>query len=109
MRFLSRAAAVWIAAFFLFGLGVVFAVDGDVLFQRKGGEGGMAPAVFPHWSHRIRYRCYACHPSLFEMKAGANDVSMDAIREGRFCGACHNGKVAWGVTFESCNRCHVAK
>lgn len=85
------------------------AVEGDVLFKRQGGEGGFPPAVFPHWVHRIRYKCYACHPALFEMKAGANAVTMDAIMAGKFCGACHNGKIGWAVGFETCNRCHLAQ
>ena len=86
-----------------------WAVEGDIVFQRKGGEGGIPPAVFPHWFHRIRYKCYACHPSITEMKAGANPITMDAISAGKFCGACHNGKIAWDVSFETCNRCHVGK
>ncbi|MFQ5852115.1 MAG: cytochrome c3 family protein [Candidatus Binatia bacterium] len=90
-------------------LSVALAVEGDIVFKRPGGEGGTPPAVFPHWVHRIRYKCYACHPGLFEMKAGANRVSMDAIQQGKFCGTCHNGQIAWAVTFESCHRCHAKK
>ncbi len=86
-----------------------FAVEGDIVFNRKDGEGGTPPAVFPHWVHRIRYKCYACHPAPFEMKAGANAISMDAIQQGKFCGACHNGKIAWDVGFDTCNRCHATK
>lgn len=107
MSLLSRMGFGLLAAGLLVGAGL--AVEGDVVFQRKGGEGGLAAALFPHWIHRIRYKCYACHPALFEMKAGANAVTMDRITAGEFCGACHNGKVAWGVTFETCNRCHVGK
>ena len=101
-----------------FGAGVLLAgllasaalaVEGDVLFKRQGGGGGLPPAVFPHWVHRIRYKCYGCHPALFEMKAGANAVTMDAIMAGKFCGACHNGKIGWPVAFETCNRCHLAQ
>lgn len=96
-------------AFLVSGLLVTstFAVEGDITFKRKGGEAGTPPAVFPHWFHRIRYKCYACHPSVFEMKAGANAITMDAIREGKFCGTCHNGKIAWEVGFDTCSRCHV--
>ncbi|MFQ5916100.1 MAG: c(7)-type cytochrome triheme domain-containing protein [Nitrospinota bacterium] len=68
----------------------------------------MPPARFPHWFHRIRFRCSACHSALFEMKAGANKVLMDSILEGKFCGACHNGKVAWLASFETCHLCHEA-
>lgn len=89
--------------------GVALAVEGDVVLGRQGGDRGTAPAVFPHWVHRIRYRCYACHPAPFEMKAGGTKITMDAIQDGKFCGACHNGKVAWAVSFDSCNRCHVGK
>lgn len=85
------------------------AVQGDLVFPRKGGEGGIPPSIFPHWIHRIRYKCYACHDALFKMKLGGDPVSMDAIAAGKFCGACHDGKTAWAVTFETCNRCHVAQ
>ena len=80
------------------------AVEGDIVFTRKDGPGGTPVAMFPHWIHRIRYKCYACHPALFEMKAGANAVSMDLIMAGKACGACHNGKLAWAVSFETCTR-----
>ena len=85
------------------------AVEGDIVFSRKDNEGGTPPAVFPHWVHRIRYKCYACHPELFQMKAGADAITMDAIEQGKFCGACHNGKIAWGIGFDTCNRCHAGK
>jgi c(7)-type cytochrome triheme protein len=88
---------------------VVLAVEGDVVFPRQVGPGGTPPAVFPHWFHRIRYKCYACHPQIFQMKAGADAITMDAITQGKFCGTCHNGKIAWGVGFDTCNRCHVGK
>ena len=82
-------------------------VKGDIVFQRKAGEGEVPPAVFPHWFHRVRFKCYACHPAITAMKAGANKITMDAIGEGKFCGACHNGKTAWEISFNTCPRCHV--
>ena len=103
-----RSLLLGAASLFLVGLlfGVVLAVDGDVTFKRKGGEGGTPPAIFPHWIHRIRYKCYACHPALFEMKAGGGTVSMDLIQQGKSCGVCHNDQIAWGASFETCARCH---
>ena len=89
--------------------GVALAVEGDLVFKRSGGEGGNPAAVFSHWVHQVRYKCYACHPAPFRMKAGANQVSMELIQQGKSCGACHNGKKAWGVTFDTCNRCHVGQ
>ena len=89
----------------LVGLGA--AVEGDILFQRKEpADKNTPPAQFPHWAHRIRFKCYVCHDAIFQMKAGANAVSMDAIQDGKFCGACHDGKTAFPVGFETCQRCH---
>ena len=66
---------------------------------------GMRPAVFPHWFHRIRFRCKVCHADLgFKFQAGGNDINMLKIIDGQFCGACHNGDVAWGI--ENCGLCH---
>lgn len=107
MRRLARLSPGIVAASLL--ASVALAVEGDVVLARKDGDRAIAPAVFPHWIHRIRYKCYACHPAPFEMKAGANPVSMEAIRAGKFCGACHDGKIAWEVTFDTCNRCHAGK
>jgi len=68
----------------------------------------MRPVIFPHWFHRIRFRCKVCHHELgFEMRAGANRVTMGDIYDGKFCGMCHNGEVAWGL--ENCNLCHSGK
>ncbi len=82
------------------------AMLGDVVFPRHTGPGELPPAVFPHWVHRMQFKCYACHDALFQMKAGANPVTMDAIQAGKFCGVCHNGKTAFAVGFTTCNRCH---
>ena len=38
------------------------------------------------------------------MRAGANDVLMSDIIDGKFCGMCHNGQIAWGP--ERCDLCH---
>jgi c(7)-type cytochrome triheme protein len=90
-----------------------FAVKGDVRFLRDEKVAdtpdakSYAPAVFPHWFHRIRVKCASCHPRVFEMKAGANAVTMDALRSGKFCATCHNGKVAWEVGFTTCTKCHA--
>jgi c(7)-type cytochrome triheme protein len=78
---------------------------GDVVLNRRADAAGVRPVVFPHWFHRIRFRCKVCHHELgFEMRAGANDVQMADILDGRFCGMCHNGQIAWGP--ERCDLCH---
>ncbi|MFQ5470099.1 MAG: c(7)-type cytochrome triheme domain-containing protein [Gammaproteobacteria bacterium] len=77
----------------------------DVVINNYADAAGMRPAVFPHWFHRIRFRCKVCHADLgFKFKAGGNKITMAKIIEGRFCGACHNGEIAWSV--ENCAMCH---
>ena len=68
---------------------------------------GLPPAVFPHWVHRIRYRCKACHMELFEPRNGANRITMQQIAAGAACGRCHNGTAAFAATIGTCQRCHV--
>jgi len=80
---------------------------GDVAFKRKAaGTDDVPPAVFPHWVHRMQYKCTACHEEPFKMRAGANAITMDAIQAGQSCGVCHNGKVAFESNFDTCQRCH---
>lgn len=88
--------------------GVALAAPGDVTLKREeGAPGGFPVTTFPHWIHRINYRCDACHNRLFEMKAGQAEISMDDINAGRACGTCHNGERAFAVDFKNCKRCHV--
>ena len=80
---------------------------GDIVFTRKTpGTEDIPPAVFPHFLHRMQYKCHVCHDEITVMKAGANPITMDAIQEGKFCGVCHDGKTAFQSTFEACGRCH---
>ncbi len=83
-----------------------FGIMGDVRFPREASRLGMPAAVFPHWFHRIRFKCSACHPAVFRMESGANPVSMDGIGAGEWCGRCHNGHTAWIPGFHNCNHCH---
>ncbi len=81
---------------------------GDIVINNYSDAAGMRPAIFPHWFHRVRFRCKVCHADLgFKFKAGGNDINMVKIIDGQFCGACHNGELAWSV--ENCNLCHSAK
>ena len=87
---------------------MVGAEYGDVLINNYSDAAGMRPVVFPHWFHRIRFRCKVCHADLgFKMEAGGNQINMLKIIDGEYCGACHNGEVAWAV--ENCDICHTGK
>ena len=81
---------------------------GDVVINNFSDEADIRPVIFPHWFHRIRFRCKVCHADLrFEFKAGGNKINMLDIIDGKYCGACHNGEIAWSV--EHCSLCHSAK
>lgn len=84
----------------VFGRGVA----GDTT---RGAAVAFPPARFPHWVHRIRYRCSVCHPDIFEAMAGAAGVRMQDIQQGESCGRCHNGQVAFGTL--QCDRCHTGR
>lgn len=88
--------------------GMLHAEYGDVILNHRSETEGVRPVIFPHWFHRIRFRCKVCHSELgFEMRAGANDVKMTDIADGKFCGMCHNNRIAWGP--ERCDLCHTGK
>lgn len=83
---------------------------GDVVLNRLSEAADMAPVIFPHWFHRVRFRCKVCHSQSelgFEMRVGANPLNMQRLQEGEYCGACHNGDIAWGL--ENCELCHSGK
>ena len=80
---------------------------GDVILEknRKSMQKADVKAVlFPHWFHRIRYKCKVCHEDIFVMQKGANDITMKKIMDGKACGTCHNGLIAWEPLY--CDKCH---
>ena len=99
-------------ALLLLGLLLIFsapaglAAPGDLVFERESEGASVPPSIFPHWLHRVRYRCYVCHPSIFEMRQGASEITMELIKDGESCGVCHNGRIAFMPSFENCNLCH---
>jgi len=81
---------------------------GDIVINNYSDAAGMRPAIFPHWFHRVRFRCKVCHADLgFKFKAGGNKIDIAKIINGKYCGFCHNGEMAWSI--ENCNLCHSAE
>jgi c(7)-type cytochrome triheme protein len=61
-------------------------------------------ALFSHRTHGT-FGCFTCHPSVFpQAPLGFTHGDMT---EGRFCGRCHDGRVAFAVTGAACAGCHV--
>ncbi len=54
--------------------------------------------------------CEDCHEELFEMEAGTTqeneDFTMEALYEGKYCGACHDGESAFASNTR-CATCHI--
>ncbi len=69
-----------------------------------------APVVFNHDTHKSAgVGCGDCHDALFKKKQGSTDVdnalTMKALRNGKFCGSCHDGKQAFSAS-KNCKQCH---
>jgi len=76
-------------------------LDMDIIFT----DTGKMPYVrFPHLPHTLWLDCKNCHPAIFKQKKGANNIAMNDVFTGKFCGLCH-GKVAFPPTM-NCMRCH---
>jgi len=80
---------------------------GNIIIDRTSGKNNVKPVTFSHWSHRSKYTCRVCHFELgFEFNAGSTEITEEDNKNGLFCGACHNGKTAFGHTSENCVECH---
>jgi c(7)-type cytochrome triheme protein len=64
------------------------------------------PASFNHENHASMFGCSDCHKDVFKMKRNSVRMTMDKINKGKFCGKCHDGKMAFPST--NCNPCHSA-
>lgn len=83
---------------------------GDILIDRRATANQVKPVFFSHWSHRLKYTCRVCHWELdFAFKAGGTEMTEADNRNGLFCGACHDGKVAFGHGEGNCQRCHTGR
>jgi c(7)-type cytochrome triheme protein len=77
--------------------------------KKEMDKEGLAPVLYPHWLHRIYFECKVCHNDIFKMKRWSNDISQKKITEGKQCGVCHNGTIAFAADkAEGCDRCHIA-
>lgn len=93
--------------FILFSLtSTLFAVPADKTITWAGGRQGQV--VFEGDEHAKKgYKCDSCHPSLFQMKKGTAKITLASHVNGQFCGACHNGKTAFGTDDpQKCHECH---
>jgi len=83
-----------------------------VFMARPTKEKNAGPVVFSHFIHRVKFTCRVCHYELeFSMKANDTPIQCDNGKmNGRYCAACHNGKISFGPEDENgknCSRCHL--
>ena len=105
----------------VFALGLMAAPS--VFAQAKGpadmtldkGKDSPGTVTFSHEKHGAAgNKCTACHVKVFKMKKGTSGpISMEKMKAGEQCGACHNGKTAVeGKTVfvagepANCEKCH---
>lgn len=95
---------------FLYVGGTLFADSiphgGDVLYTK--------PVKAVLFSHKVHVddrglSCEMCHSQLFEMSSLSAqerpDFTMNSLYKGKYCGACHNGTMAFASNTQ-CARCH---
>jgi c(7)-type cytochrome triheme protein len=75
-------------------------------------EKPLKAVLFNHALHNkeLGLACNECHMKLFDMKTGSTgeeaDFNMEAMYNGKYCGACHNGTLAFDLKAD-CTKCHV--
>lgn len=74
----------------------------DVTFKVR--ETG--PVPFTHRAHAGRQACGECHPKIYHF-GKVKPVGMAAMEQGKSCGICHDGKMAFTVA--ECAKCHPVK
>ena len=107
-----KSSVIYLMGILLFLLAVGLSKEasaewGDLILDKQFEsmkKAGVEKVVFPHWFHRIRFKCKTCHEAIFEMEKGINNIQMSEIIRGNFCGKCHNGKIAFAPV--QCTRCH---
>jgi c(7)-type cytochrome triheme protein len=86
---------------------VALKLPADIVYDRATGSD--SAVVFSHQTHvaAAENRCTGCHPQPFRMLTRGPSPTHAGMNAGRSCGACHDGKRAFGVRDASgCRTCH---
>lgn len=114
MRFVLFGGLALVVGFFIATVAFVpeAAGQGPKDFTYEQGKDSPGPVTFSHTKHKEKNpKCTACHTKVFKMKKGkSGTLTMKAMDEGKFCGACHNGEKSFSTKDKaSCNKCHAKK
>lgn len=72
----------------------------------------MKGVLFSHKLHvkELGLPCESCHTAIFEIEALKSqrnpDFNMHSLYKGKYCGACHDGQIAFASNTK-CATCHV--
>ena len=80
----------------------------------EGAKDSPGKVTFSHEKHmKEGLKCTSCHVKVFKMKKGqTGPLTMDKMKAGEQCGACHTGKPMEGKTpfavadTANCEKCH---
>jgi c(7)-type cytochrome triheme protein len=81
-------------------------------FTMPQSDASPGAVTFSHQQHLAKgMKCSSCHMRGFKLERGASGpITLEAKQEGKFCGACHDGKttIGGGVVFpiDECDKCH---
>jgi c(7)-type cytochrome triheme protein len=103
-----KFARIFVAfATLMLSIGNVMAVPPGKTVEFSSPKGKV---IFDGKAHADKgLKCADCHvkPKLFEMKKGGDKITMAAMNDGKYCGACHDGNKAFGVKAPAdCVKCH---
>lgn len=80
---------------------------GDIVYTEP-----LKAVLFSHKGHveDLGLSCEMCHDGIFQMESLAaqkkSDFTMKSLYEGKYCGTCHNGSMAFASDTQ-CARCHI--
>ncbi len=121
MKFNDRSAQSLLTVL-VFGAVLLFS-GGQVVAEEYDEDtyGPEAPIIFVKpvkavdFSHKVHtmdagLECDSCHDDIFEMEAGVaeqnDDFTMKSLYAGKYCGACHDGDMAFASN-KRCTFCHI--
>jgi c(7)-type cytochrome triheme protein len=104
---------VVIGVIVLLAVAIALSVPGSVYAKIGGGDivfklSGAANVTYSHDFHvgTKGLKCNNCHYKIFTTVEGHKKHSMEDMQKGESCGACHDGKTAFGIK-GNCDKCHA--
>lgn len=80
---------------------------GDIIYDKP-----VKAVLFSHKVHAedLGMGCDSCHDGIFQMASltvqKEADFTMEGLSKGKYCGACHDGSMAFDSDSQ-CARCHI--